>query len=156
MQRLFQIIGAVSIAALTWAATAAALEDKDIISDQTVCHRGLNTARSAWVKNSFYAEEATRRGLTIEACRQLIAQQQPAPTVSPPPASNIEREFAVLSYETGLSPSFLAKFKEAAERLNIGPADARRTIFTLSGHLRDMPRTGTAYQYLTQIDAPSI
>ena len=39
--------------------------------------------RTGWVKDSFYAEEAARRGLTVDACRQLVAQ-----IPSPPPTSN--------------------------------------------------------------------
>ena len=157
MHRLFKTIGAVGVVALTWAAvaeTAAALADKDTISDQTVCWRGLNSERSAWVKDSFYTEEAARRGLTVDACRKLVAQQQPstAPTVTPPAASTTPRgDFAMLSYETGLSEFFLAKFEDAAGRLNIGPSEARRTILTLTGNLRDLPRYGTIYMQLLSL-----
>jgi hypothetical protein len=85
MQRPFKPIGVVSIVALILAAvaeTAAALADKDIISDHTVCWRGLTSERSAWIKDAFYAEEAARRGLTVDACRKLIAQPSTAPTTS--------------------------------------------------------------------------
>ena len=155
MQRLSKAIGVLSIVALTLAAvaeTAAALEDKDIISDQTVCKRGLNTERSGWVNGSFYSEEAVRRGLTVEVCRKLVAQQPSAPTVAPPAASTTPRgDFAMLSYETGLSESFLAKFEDAAGRLNVGPSEARRTILTLTGNLRDLPRYGTIYRELQNL-----
>jgi hypothetical protein len=152
MQRLFKTIGAVGIVALIWAAvaeTAAALADKDIISDQTVCRRGLNSERSAWTKDSFYAEEAARRGLTVDACRKLIAQQPPtAPTFNPPASTAQRSEFDILSYETGLSKSFLGKFQEAAEKLNIGPAESRRLILQLSEELRDIVGAGRVFRQL--------
>ena len=154
VHRLLKTIGAVSVVALTLAAIAELSAQTNDIYDQTVCRRGLNTERTAWVKDSFYAEEAARRGLTVDACRKLVAQQQPstAPTVTPPAASTTPRgDFAMLSYETGLSESFLAKFEDAAGRLNIGPSEARRTVLTLTGNLRDLPRYGTIYRELQSL-----
>lgn len=83
MKTAFKIIGAVTIVALTLAAVAKSSAQTSNLPDQTVCRRGLNMERTGWVKNSFYAEEAARRGLTVDACRQLVAQ-----IPSPPPTSN--------------------------------------------------------------------
>jgi hypothetical protein len=72
MQHLFKTIGAVGILALTLAAvfeTSDALADTDSLPDQTVC-RAINSERSGWVEG-FYAEEASRRGLTFRHCDEM-------------------------------------------------------------------------------------
>jgi hypothetical protein len=72
----FKTIGAVSIVfALTLGAVAeSSAQIQDYLPDETVCRRALNSERSGWFnKDSFYAEEAVRRGLTVDACSQLAA-----------------------------------------------------------------------------------
>jgi hypothetical protein len=78
----------------------------------------------------------------------LIVQPLSPPRSNPPASTAQRNEFDILSYETGLSKSFLAQFQEAAEKLNIGPAESRRLILTLSGNLRDLPRYGTVHEQL--------
>lgn len=152
MLRLFKTTGAVGIVALSFAAVASAQTSN--LPDETICRRAINSDRSGWVEGSFYTEEASRRGLTFRACDEL--NNPPArtdsgtsgPTHNPPASAAQRSEFDVLSYETAISTSFLAKFQEAAEELNITPAESRRVILTLSGNLRDLPRYRSVYEQL--------
>jgi hypothetical protein len=90
MRRLFKIIGAVIIVALTLAAVAessAQWENTEwqarFIDETFLCQRALNSERSGWDDNSdssLYVAEAARRGLSVDACRQMVGP--------PPPTSN--------------------------------------------------------------------
>jgi hypothetical protein len=99
MQCLFkiQIIGAVVIVALSLAAVASAQSISNLL-DVRICRDALNRELSAWDQDPKYSEyvaEAKRRGLTVDACRQVIAaadggaSNSPARTdgTSNPPAS---------------------------------------------------------------------
>jgi hypothetical protein len=87
MQRLFKTIGAVGVVALTLAAVAqssAQMGTKTHFTETFLCLRALNSERSGWDNNSeVYVAEAARRGLTVEACRQMLAQPSSAPTDNP-------------------------------------------------------------------------
>jgi hypothetical protein len=100
MRRLFQIIGAVSIVALSFAAVTDSLAQSiGSLPAKQLCWHALNPdTLSAWDQSpnySGYVAEAERRGLTVDACRQVIgaadggASNPPARTegTSDPPAS---------------------------------------------------------------------
>jgi hypothetical protein len=100
MQRLFQIIGAVSIVALSFAAvTESFAQSIGSLPAKQLCWHALNpdtlSTRDQSPNYSGYVAEAERRGLTVDACRQVIgaadggASNPPARTdgTSNPPAS---------------------------------------------------------------------
>jgi hypothetical protein len=72
-------IGLAMTAMVALSLAAATQSSAQTYSDTTVCRRALNFELSGWVEDSFYAEEANKRGLTLETCRQLTAQNPPAP-----------------------------------------------------------------------------
>jgi hypothetical protein len=77
MQRLFKIIGGVSVVALTLSEVVGSSAQTSSLPDRALCVNALNRERSVWNSSTFFSEdvaEAARRGLTIAACRQLIAQ----------------------------------------------------------------------------------
>jgi len=78
MQCSFKIIGAVSIVALTLGAVAESFaETIEQSVTRTICLKGLNREQTDWDRStSFYfnVEMAIKRGLTVDACRKLIAQ----------------------------------------------------------------------------------
>jgi hypothetical protein len=77
LRRPLKTIGVVSIVALTLVAVAeSSAQPIATISGRLICANALNRERSAWDQNpefSEYVAEATRRGLTVDACRQLLA-----------------------------------------------------------------------------------
>jgi hypothetical protein len=84
MKPLIKVIGALCIAVLTLAAVPAVTE----LDNRVICSTALMPDRSAWDKDpnfSSYVTEAARRGLTVDACRQLIG----ASSASNPPASAV-------------------------------------------------------------------
>ena len=77
IQRLLKMIGAVIIVVLTLAAVAETFAQTRNLPDRALCVNALNPDRSAWARNPDYSDdiaEAKRRGLTVDACRKLIAQ----------------------------------------------------------------------------------
>jgi hypothetical protein len=77
MQRLFQIIGAVSIVALSFAAvTESFAQSIGSLPAKQLCWHALNpdtlSTRDQSPNYSGYVAEAERRGLTVDACRQVI------------------------------------------------------------------------------------
>jgi hypothetical protein len=77
MNPALKVIGVVTVMALTLAAVAETSAKSGSIkdfSDKDLCDGTLNRERSAWDQNSPYSkEEALKRGLTLDACRQLLA-----------------------------------------------------------------------------------
>ena len=77
LRRPLKTIGVVSSVALTLVAVAeSSAQSIATISGRLICANALNRERSAWGQNrefSEYVAEATRRGLTVDACRQLLA-----------------------------------------------------------------------------------
>ena len=86
MHRLFKTIGVVSIVALTLTpvAESSAKHIRDL-ADKDLCQ----SASDAWVQGSNFADylaEAAKRGLTGDACRQLLGKE-PFPPISNSSAS---------------------------------------------------------------------
>src|SRR5262245_46252818 len=98
MQRHFKIIGVVAIVTLILMAAGAKssaqtniqLSPRDF-TDITLCSTALNAGRSGWDNSSdrsLYVAEATRRRLTPDACRQLIAPANTQSGNKPPSSIN--------------------------------------------------------------------
>jgi hypothetical protein len=79
-----------TLAAVAESSAQTSNSPKNTDDDHNICLNALNRERDAWdqeARFSKYAEEAGRRGLTLDACRQLIGQPNISAPTSNPSAS---------------------------------------------------------------------
>jgi hypothetical protein len=180
MHRLFKTIGAVSIVALTLAAVAqSSAQSISNLPIHTICVNALNSERTAWDQSPTFSKdvaEAARRGLTVDACRQLLAPEvvtPTAPTGSSTQTSNLS-DPCVNARDNGhgwlnQNPTFSTDVPEAVRRscrllLGLLLAEAPLSLPTPSSPESEITDGGTSEQgafleaalfFITGVDASS-